>query len=254
MRAGLVTATFRQLTPVQILELCKENHLEAIEWSGDIHVPPNNMANAVEIGNLTRANGMDIVAYGSYYRLGMSEAAGLSFASVLETAKALGTSAIRVWAGNQGSLAATPQWRQTVIDDAWRCADLAAKEDIHICYEFHDNTLTDTIESTCSLLAATDHPFISMLWQPPHGRSLEECLAGLRLLIPRLHHVHCFHWWPTLAERHPLRDGKERWAAYVAELSAQGCNVDFLLEFVVANDPLAIKDDAVVLQELLSQS
>lgn len=49
-------------------------------------------------------------------------------------------------------------------------------------YEFHGDTLTETLRSTRDLLAATDHTFIKTPWQPPHGRLLEKCLNGLRTL------------------------------------------------------------------------
>jgi hypothetical protein len=44
--------------------------------------------------------GLQIAAYGSYYRLGTGQ---LPFQSVLETAISLGAPTIRVWAGTVGS-------------------------------------------------------------------------------------------------------------------------------------------------------
>jgi sugar phosphate isomerase/epimerase len=75
--------------------------------------------------------------------------------------------------------------------------------------------------------------------------------AGLRTIAPRLHHVHAFHWWPDYSHRHPLRDGADRWSAYVSELRALGCDPDILLEFVVADDPASLIDDAKFLIELI---
>lgn len=59
----------------------------------------------------------------------------IEFASVLDTAVALETKAIRVWAGNRGSALTDAAFRKEVIDDALRCADLAAARDIKVCYE-----------------------------------------------------------------------------------------------------------------------
>ena len=141
--------------------------------------------------------------------------------------------------------------RQAVVNDALRCADLAAEKRIQICYEFHGGTLTDTVESACDLLAATEHPFIKTLWQPTIGASREECLAELRLMAPRLHHVHAFHWWPDYSHRYPLREGADCWSAYVSELRALGCDPDILLEFVVGDDLASLPEDARFLNELL---
>jgi sugar phosphate isomerase/epimerase len=175
----------------------------------------------------------------------------LDFPAVLASAVALETRAIRVWAGNRGSAAADSDLRNAVIQDALRCADLAAEKGITLCYEFHSGTLTDTIESTCDLLDATEHPFIKTLWQPPHGRPLEECLADLRTLAPRLHHIHGFYWCPDFSHRLPLREGKDRWTAYVAELQTLGLDPNILLEFIANDSPEALVDDAKFLNELL---
>ena len=251
MKPGILSITFRKISPQQIIDLCVENRLQTIEWGGDVPVPHGDLAVAGDVGRSTRRHGLDVAAYGSYYKLAASPADGLKFSSVLDTAVSLETKAIRVWAGNRGSALADAAARQAVVNDALRCADLAAEKRIQICYEFHGGTLTDTVESACDLLAATEHPFIKTLWQPTIGASREECLAELRLMAPRLHHVHAFHWWPDYSHRYPLREGADCWSAYVSELRALGCDPDILLEFVVGDDPASLPDDARFLNELL---
>jgi sugar phosphate isomerase/epimerase len=248
MRPGLVSVTFRQLTPDKILELCKESRLQVIEWGGDVHVPHGDLDVAARVGEATRAAGLSVAAYGSYYRLGVLD--GPTFDEVLRSAVTLGAPAIRVWAGNRGSAETDAAGRQAVVADALRCADLAGEQGVFLCYEFHGNTLTDTTPAALELLAATEHPFVRSLWQPPHGESLEDCVASLRAIRPWLHHVHVFHWWPDPAHRQPLADGRERWAVYVAEL--WGHPVDLLLEFVRHDDPGLLREDAGELRELMS--
>ena len=252
MNPGLVSVTFRQLSPESIVEICVKSGLQAIEWGGDIHVPPGDVRVASHVGEITCAAGLSITAYGSYYRL--SASGGSPFEEVLAAAEALGAPAIRVWAGNRGSAGTDAAGRKAVAEDALRCADLAGARGISICYEFHDGTLTDTTESAVALLAETEHPFIRSLWQPPHGKLLEECLASLRAMLPRLHHVHVFHWWPDSGHRHALADGRERWEAYVAELSSCPEDADLLLEFVRNDDPLILAEDAQTLREILALS
>ncbi|MFZ4776106.1 MAG: sugar phosphate isomerase/epimerase family protein [Terrimicrobiaceae bacterium] len=249
MKPGLVSVTFRQLNPQSIVDLCVETCLQTIEWGGDVHVPPGDVSRAAEVGELTRAAGLSVAAYGSYYRLASGE--GPDFESVLAAAEALGAPAIRVWAGRKGSAATDTAGRNAVAADALRCADLAGSKGITLCYEFHDNTLTDTTESALSLLSETEHPFIRSLWQPPHGQPLETCLSSLRAIMPRLHHVHVFHWWPDPKTRRALADGRERWQAYVDELHAASKSPDLLLEFVRNDDPLLLAEDAGTLVSLL---
>ncbi|MFZ4597995.1 MAG: sugar phosphate isomerase/epimerase family protein [Terrimicrobiaceae bacterium] len=253
MKTGLLSVTFRKLSPEQIVQLCREAQLESIEWGGDIHVPPGDEGRAVEVGAITREAGLSVAAYGSYYRLGVSESIGLTFSSVLKTAATLGSPSIRVWAGNRNGADADEAWRNVVAADALRCADLAAAEGILLAYEFHSGTLTDTAESAVALLEATSHPFIRTLWQPPVGHSLEKCVEGLRRVNPWVLNVHAFHWWPDSSTRLPLREGADRWAAYVQELRAGGRDPGILLEFVRGDDPAALADDAAALREILNQ-
>ncbi len=158
-----------------------------------------------------------------------------------------------MWSGNRPSFNADPAWRQKVADDALRCADLAAAVGIPICYEFHDNTLTDRIDSACDLLAANVHPFIKTLWKPPSGVSPEDCLAMLPRLVDRLRHLHVFYWEPDYNNRRPLASGARRWTAYLAELRRLGWSGDALLEFVDGDDPAKLPDDAATLLRLLSR-
>jgi sugar phosphate isomerase/epimerase len=253
MRPGLVSVTFRKLSAVEVIRLCVANRLEAIEWGGDIHVPHGDEAAAVRVGQATREAGLSVSAYGSYYRLGVSGGDGPDFSTVLKTACALGAPAIRVWAGNCGSGDADAALRSRVADDVLRCADLAAAAGIMIAFEYHSNTLTDTVDSTCALLEATAHPMIKTLWQPPVGLEASECLAGLRRVMPWLLHVHAFHWWPDSGSRHPFRHGLDRWSAYLAEIQSAGLDPDVLLEFVRGDDPSALTDDAATLRELVSR-
>jgi sugar phosphate isomerase/epimerase len=248
MKPGLASVTFRNLPPVAIVELCRQNRLSSIEWGGDVHVPYGEERTAGAVGELTRSAGLSIAAYGSYFRLGCPE--GPDFSSVLATAAALGAPVIRVWAGTRGSAEASSALRRGVIDDALRCADLAAARNVSIAYEFHDGTLTDSTDSALELLGATEHPFIKTLWQPPHGLSLQECLASLHALTPRLQHVHVFHWWPDPSCRLPLENGRDRWEAYIAELRLQGKDIPLLLEFVRGDDPDNLQEDAKTLLDL----
>ncbi|MFA7344298.1 MAG: sugar phosphate isomerase/epimerase [Terrimicrobiaceae bacterium] len=252
MKPGLVSVTFRQLPPERVVKLCVKSGLQAIEWGGDVHVPPGEPGLASRVGEMTREAGLSIAAYGSYHRLGGPS--GPSFGEVLSSAVVLGAPAIRVWAGNRGSAETGKAGWKAVAEDALRCADLAGEKGISICYEFHAGTLTDTTESALALLAETEHPFIRSLWQPPHGKSPEECAASLRAILPRLHHVHVFHWWPDPGHRRTLAEGRGRWEAYVAELRSASKDADLLLEFVRDDDPLVLPDDAQTLRDILALS
>ncbi len=252
MTPGLVSVTFRRLAPREIIDLCVENGLRAIEWGGDVHVPPGNLKTAENVAVMTAAAGLSVAAYGSYYCLGAEN--GPDFPFILGTAVALGAPVIRVWAGRTGSAGADASSRAAVVSDALRCADLASRHNIAIAYEFHQGTLTDTTASALELLAATEHPFIKTLWQPPNGAPVDQCLESLRAVLPRLQHLHVFHWWPDAASRQPLSEGWDRWIAYLRELHAHALSPELLLEFVVGDDPAALRGDAETLRELCRET
>jgi 3-dehydroshikimate dehydratase len=70
MFTGLVSVTFRELKPLDIVKLTKESGLDGIEWGGDIHCPPDNAQAASEISALMAQNGLSSISYGSYYQVG----------------------------------------------------------------------------------------------------------------------------------------------------------------------------------------
>lgn len=250
MRPGLVSVTFRALDVLEVAHLAASAGLACIEWGGDIHVPHGDLTAAEAAARITREQGLAVSAYGSYLRLGVKD--GPSPAAVVDTAQALGAPIIRVWAGQKGSAESSPEERTQVVRAAWELADLAQRAGLTIAYEYHGNTLTDTAASVQQLLAETEHPAIRTLWQPPWRWSPEECLQSLRGILPRLAHVHVYHW-RTPQDRRPLAEGAEAWASYLGLIRSSGLNPDVLLEFVPGDDPNVLKSEAATLRGWLPQ-
>ena len=252
IQPGLVSVTFRKLSPSEIVALVKQAGLSGIEWGGDVHVPSGDLGRAREVRELTQDNGLKVAAYGSYYRVGQSESAGMSFEQVLGTAVELGAPTIRVWAGGAGSDVTDEEARWKIIQDLRCIAELAARAGVTISTEFHGGTLTDTNESAGRLLVEVDHPNVRTLWQPHNGEETAECVRGLGELLPKVGNVHVFHWWPTAAERHPLADGAERWASFWPLLRQAPGDRFALLEFVQGDGPAAFLRDAATLKAWLA--
>ena len=249
LHSGLVSVTFRKLSPLEIINLCVQAKLEGIEWGGDIHVPVGDLQRAKETRQLTLEHGLNVAAYGSYYRLGTQTS---PFESVLETAQALGAPTIRVWAGTVGSAAASEAYWERILQESQHIADLSATVGISISYEFHPQTLTDTVESTLRLLQTINHPNILTLWQPPVGDTCAENNKGLAKLLPRLGNVHVFHWYPEY-ERCPLTVGTEDWATYLSVISSDEQERFLMLVFVKDDSMHAFLEDAHTLQSWLSK-
>lgn len=247
---GLVSVTFRQLAPTAIIALVAQAQLTGIEWGGDVHVPHGEIATAQLVRQQTLDAGLQVAAYGSYYRVGHAETG--PFAAVLDCAIALGAPTIRVWAGRQGSATVDEAYWQAVIDDSRRIADLAAAAGITIAYEFHGNTLTDTAASARMLLERVAHPNVRSYWQPPRYSAVDDNLAGIAAVTPWLDHIHVFHWHHTSGEREALSTGAADWAQYLAAIRQLPGDRFAMLEFVQEDAPAAFLRDAAVLRQWLA--
>ena len=249
IRSGLVSITFRNLSVREIVSLASRAGLAAIEWGGDVHVPPGDVDAARAARHACADANIAISAYGSYYRAGTSPA---GFDAVLKSTAALGAPTIRIWAGQLGSTAADAAHVAAVVADITRVCDLAAAKGLTITLEYHGGTLTDTLETTISLLQAVNRPNLLSGWQPRNGASAEEGSAEIRRLRPWLGNIHVFQWWPTGAERHPLADGADRWKAYLETIAEDGRERFALLEFVKGDQPEQLIADAKTLRELIA--
>lgn len=250
---GLVSITFRQLVPREIVELVAEAQLAGIEWGGDIHVPHGDLARAGEVGRMTRDAGLAVAAYGSYYEVGRSEADGLSFASVLDTALALGAPLIRVWEGNTGPVQTDAVTRQRIVADSQRIATLATAAQVPVAYEFHGGTLAETAESALELLRQARHQNLATLWQTPLGLDDAACAASLRQVLPAVRNLHVFYWGPAgFTDRRPLAEGMARWRTLLDLLGETGRTHYALLEYVAGDAPESFRSDAHTLRELVT--
>lgn len=246
--SGLCSITFRQLTAVEIIALCKEAQIDSIEWGGDVHVPPGDIETAKSVRKKTEAAGLRVCSYGSYYRCNDQST---PFCEVLDSADALGAPIIRVWAGQKGSADTNATERETIAEHLRRAIIAAREMDIQIALEYHGNTLTDTQESAHQLLEEVGLPELSLFWQPRNGGAFKSDLLELEAALPRLSNVHCFHWGASSQERFPLLDGTEKWQAFLELIRPLEGDRNVLLEFVKDDTPSQFIEDAKVLKSLL---
>ncbi|MCF7974966.1 MAG: sugar phosphate isomerase/epimerase [Phycisphaerae bacterium] len=251
MRPGLVSVTFKHRPCEDVICYAHKAQLKSIEWHGQNHVPPGDLEIAHRIGQRTLDAGLAVAAYGSYYVLGQSEGQGLSFATVLQTAEALGAPMIRVWAGHQNPEETPQGTRATIFEETRRVADLATEKGIKVIFEFHDNTLTQTGQSCAALLGDLDHPNVGTYWQPVPEMDVNENLTQLRCVLPWLMGLHVFHWGPTHKDRHALAQGESDWVQYLAMAGQCHDMLNVLLEFVKGGTVEQFNEDAATLHRLL---
>jgi hypothetical protein len=232
----------------EVVAVAAAAELASIEWGADVHVPPGDAHAADLARDLTRANGLLVAAYGSYFRAGRDDPS--TFQPIVDSAVRLGAPRIRVWAGQAGSRDATPEQWRAVVDGARWAGDCAAAAGIEVAFEFHGGTLTDDADATVRLLEAVDRPAVRTYWQPPIGLDDAACLAGLRRVLLWVSAVHVFSWWPG-QERHPLHARTELWRSVFGLLGTAECDIDALLEFVPGDDPTVVAREARTLTGLI---
>lgn len=252
MKRGLCSVSFRSMAVEDIVALAGSAGLSAIEWGGDVHVPHGDLAEARRVAGLTAAAGLEVAAYGSYYRAGVSEAQGLAFSAVLETARVLGTDRIRIWAGTANAEDVNASGWTTIADDIRRVSELARQAGVSVVLEFHANTLTNSYASAHRLLQ--ELPQTGLIWQPISRLSVENNLAGIRLLSPWIRHVHCFYAAPPTFEKSALEEGAAIWKSYLAQLRTLPAVRHVLMEFVKDHSAGQLRTDAGTLGRLLDES
>ncbi len=247
--SGLVSVSFRRLSPEEIIEQTAGAGLSCIEWGGDVHLPPGNIRLAQQIAEQTHTAGLRVSSYGSYFRIGVTPIE--QFPDVLASASALGAKLVRVWAYDRY----LDQWGGTVwdslVESARTIAEMAAKVGIKVCLECHNHTLTEDYHGALRFLQAVDHPALRMYWQPNEHRSHAYNLEAARALAPYTECIHIFHW--DAQGHYPLANGAREWEAYLSVFRKQSPkkSLPLLLEFMPDNKVESLPAEAKTLQRLI---
>lgn len=260
---GLVSVSFRNHTPKEILKEMKKVGLSWVEWGSDIHAPKEDIEGLQELKKLQDAYGITCCSYGTYFRLGVTSLAELD--EYIRAAKVLGTNILRLWCGNKNSEEYLEQERNELFAVCRKAAEIACREDVILCMECHGNTYTNTKEAALELMKVVDSPCFRMYWQPNQFRTEEENRAYIRLLKDYTKHVHVFHWKGQ--ERLPLGEGIPRWKNYLKELDevdrkpeyignsldCSGVKHTLLLEFMPDDRLETLQEEAMTLRKIVGE-
>ncbi|MCB1969116.1 MAG: TIM barrel protein [Geminicoccaceae bacterium] len=245
---GLCSVTFRQLSPVQIVERAAAAGLRAIEWGTDVHAPPGDLARARELASLCHSAGLACPTLGSYARATAS-ARSQPWSPLLDTAEALGATTVRIWAGESGFAETDNRTRHDVADAVRNYAESASARGLKIALEYHPDTLTDCRRGAAWLLEQVAHPALKSYWQPVPDQPVEDCRDDLDALGEHLAHLHMFFWRGERI-RYPLSEGGAYWARILNGRRVPRGGHAFL-EFVPGDDPACLGREAAALLQLL---
>lgn len=209
-------------------------------------MPPGELQLARQVRDMTKAAGLQVSSYGSYYRV----ADDTNFPLVLDTAEALGAPSIRIWAGSVGSAEADDELRRRIVEEIRRIAELSKQRGIGLSLEFHDGTLADTAASSVSLIRSIASDNVTLYWQPRIAVSAANNLTTLTAFLPWLSNVHVFHY-DELRRQQPLEAGEAAWRAYIDVLRGADNPRYLLLEFVKDGEIGQFIKDASMLKNLV---
>ena len=239
-KCGLVSVSFRELSPREILAAMRECALSCIEWGSDVHVPPEK---AEEIAVLQQEYGITCCSYGTYFRLGVTPMEELP--AYIAAAKILGTDILRLWCGNKNSEDYTDEERTAFFSDCKAAAEIAGKNGVVLCMECHNKTYTNTKESAYELMQAVNSEHFRMYWQPNQFKTEAENIAYAKLLAPYTVHLHVFNWKGK--EKYPLCEAIDIWKEY---LSCFEGDRNLLLEFMPDGQITSLKKETAALKEI----
>ena len=253
IRPGLCSVTFRELSPAEIIGLAAEAGITGIEWGADVHVPIGELDTAAAVAARCGDAGVACASYGTY--LGAREPVTESeTVAACETALALGTTNLRVWAQLGVDSTVDEDTRAPVTAGIALVAEVAAGYDMTVGVEFHASTITDTGGSAARLIGEIGADNLYSYWQPnfwvEHPHDNDGQLTSMHAVLADLSHLHTF-WWLAKGERRPLDEGTDLWTRAFREVEASqtrwtGPRYAFL-EFVADDDPDAFRADAATL-------
>lgn len=238
---GLCSVTLRSHSVEEVVALAAKAGLAGIEWGSDVHVA--DAATAARAMKACGDAGLRVLSLGSYYRAGTFG----DFESTLALAAGIGAPRVRIWAGSLEPHEADAGTWDAVVEDTRRIAALAAGHGVELAFEFHDRSLTATVDGTLELLGRVARPNVGTYWQPAVGVSGAEALDALRSLLDHLMGIHCFSWWPR-AERLPLDAREGLWREAFGVARGSGRDLDVMLEFVADDRPENLLGDAATLR------
>lgn len=239
-KLGLVSVSFRNHSPREVLESMKGCGLLYIEWGSDVHAPPEK---AGEIAALQREYGIECCSYGTYFKLGITPISEL--ARYISAAKILGTYILRLWCGDKNSEDYTAAEKAVLFKDCKAAADIAKKNGVILCMECHNNTYTNKKESALELMREISSDNFRMYWQPNQYTTEQENIEYAKLLSGYTEHLHVFNW--NGKEKYPLAGAAGIWKKYIKCFDK---NKTLLLEFMPDGKLESLKTEAAVLKEI----
>lgn len=241
---GLVSVSFRDRSPHEILAAMKQTGLSSIEWGSDIHAPVGDTARLRELAELQQEFGISCSSYGTYFKFGKTPIEELE--QYILAAKILNTDLLRLWCGCKSGADMTAEEKDELLRQCRIAEALARKHGVTLCMECHKKTFTERLEDALWLMKQIDSPHFRMYWQPFQWKSIEDNLTYAHSISPYTTHIHVFQWKGE--DAFPLSDGIEEWQSYLKQFSTPRT---LLLEFMPDGRMESLPTEATALKTII---
>lgn len=241
---GLVSVSFRDRSPHEIVRAMKEAGLTAVEWGSDVHAPCCDPDRLKELKGLQDMYEIRCSSYGTYFRIGVTPKEELP--RYIDAAKTLGTDVLRLWCGDRNSECYDEDDRKALFEECRSLAETADSSGVTLCMECHQKTFTNRPESALLLMNEVDSPRFRMYWQPQEYETDEENLRYALLIRPYVRHIHVFYW--IGAQHLPLAESSALWKKYLNSFFGDRT---LLLEFMPDNRIESLKAEAEALRNIV---
>ncbi len=244
---GVVSVSFRDVSPQRILEAAAAAGLSCVEWGSDVHAPAGDRERLDGIAALQRRFGIVCSSYGTYFRLGETSLSELP--DHIAAARLLGTDVLRLWCGSKSGADMTAAERDGLLAECRRAARIAETEGVRLCMVCHMRTLTERPLDAVWLMEQVASPAFRMYWQPFQWQTAAENIENAALIAPYAERIHVFHWKGS--DRLPLRDGIAEWRAYLAKFSTPR---PLLLEFMPHGELAELAAEVAALKAVIGEA
>lgn len=247
MKTGLTSVSFRKLSCDEVIALAARAGVDGIEWGSDVHVPECDIKNAETVAKKTRAAGLCVISYGSYFCLGE----GKDFAPYVTAARALGTDTIRIWGGKKEKWELAPDEYGVLVSEMKAIGGMAAREGITVALEYHQHSITATAEDAAEFVRSVGLPNVRLYWQAIINRAHPDNLADIDVVAPYLANVHVFNYIEGKQELLSAGNGFGEWVAYAQKIAKIPGEHAFMTEFCKGGLPESFIADAEVIRAVI---
>ena len=244
---GLVSVSFRDRSPEEILKAMAAAGLTHIEWGSDVHAPFDNVENLHKLHDLCEEYGIVCSSYGTYFRFGKTPLSELE--GYISAAKILGTDILRLWCGSKSRENMSEDEVQEFISECKTAAEIAERHGVTLCMECHRKTFTEKCEDAVYLMNEVNSKNFRMYWQPFQWQTAEENVINAGMIAPYSEHIHVFNWKGEA--KLPLGDAVGEWQEYLEAFSTPRT---LLLEFMPNGTLDELETETLALKKIIGNN